>query len=125
MKITQRWSEYQPTRKQLVWAVVLSVAATVIIGFGPLDWVSGGTAHKMADEAALSARHQLAAAVCADKFMRAQDARTRLAKLEALEWWERDEHVADGGWATMPGEQESDSAVAQMCANRLSEQAKI
>src|SRR5919109_4222976 len=108
MKITERWSEYQPTRKQFVWAILLSVAATVIIGFGPLDWVTGGTAERMADEAALSARHQLAAVGCADKFMRAADARTRLAKLEALEWWERDEHVADGGWATMPGDKEAD-----------------
>jgi hypothetical protein len=103
----------------------LSVGATLVVGFGPGGWVTGGTAGKMADEAALSARNQLAAAVCAEEFMRAADARTRLAKLQALQWWERDEHVAAGGWATMPGDKEADSAVAQMCAHRLSEQAKV
>jgi hypothetical protein len=63
--------------------------------------------------------------VCAEHFMRAADARTRLAKLQALQWWERDEHLAKGGWATMPGEKEADSAVAQLCATRLSEQGKV
>jgi hypothetical protein len=121
----QRWSEYRPTRVQLFWTVLAGIAATLVIGFGPGGWVTGGTAQKMADEAALSARNQLAAAVCAQEFMRAADARTRLAKLGELQWWERDDHIAAGGWATMPGEKESDSAVAQLCATRLEEQAKI
>ena len=125
MKIMQRWSEYQPAKEHLVWTVIIGIAATLIIGFGPGGWVTGGTAQKMADEAAATSHNELAAAVCAEHFMRAADARTRLAKLQALQWWERDEHVAKGGWATMPGEKEADSAVAQMCATRLSEQGKV
>jgi hypothetical protein len=125
MKIMQRWSEYQPAKEHLFWTVIIGIAATLIIGFGPGGWVTGGTAQKRADEAAAASHHQLAAAVCAEHFMRAADARTRLAKLQALQWWERDEHVAKGGWATMPGEKEADSAVAQLCATRLSEQGKV
>jgi hypothetical protein len=79
----------------------------------------------MADEAAMASRNQLAAAVCAEHFLRAADARARLAKLQALDWWERDDHVAAGGWATMPGDNEADSAVAQMCATRLTEAGKV
>jgi hypothetical protein len=124
MKIMQRWTEYRPTKEHLFWAVVVCVVATLVAGFGPGGWVTGGTARKMADEAATTARNQLAAAVCAEEFMRAADARTRLAKLQALESWKRDEQVADGGWATMPGEKEANSAVAAMCASRLAEQAK-
>jgi hypothetical protein len=125
MKIMQRWSEYQPAKEHLFWTVIIGIAATLIIGFGPGGWVTGGTAQKRADEAAAASHHQLAAAVCAEHFMRAADARTRLAKLQALQWWERDEHLAKGGWATMPGEKEADSAVAQLCATRLSEQGKV
>jgi hypothetical protein len=125
MKIMQRWSECQPAKEHLFWAVIIGIAATLIIGFGPGGWVTGGTAQERADEAAAASHNQLAAAVCAEHFMRAADARTRLAKLQALQWWERDEHVAKGGWATMPGEKEADSAVAQMCATRLSEQGKV
>jgi hypothetical protein len=125
MSIGQRWSEFRPTRTQLVWTVLVGIVATLIIGFGPGGWVTGGTARAMADEAAASSRHELAAAVCAEHFMRAADARARLAKLQALEWWKRDDHVAEGGWATMPGEKEADGVVAQMCATRLAEPGKV
>jgi hypothetical protein len=125
MGIMQRWNEYQPTKQQTFWLAIAGVVATLVIGFGPGGWVTGAAAQAMADEAAATSRHQLAAAVCAEHFMRAADARTRLAKLQALEWWERDEHVADGGWATMPGEKEADGVVAQMCATRLADQGKI
>jgi hypothetical protein len=125
MKVTERWSEYRPTKEHVLWAMLISVAAALVIGFGPGGWVSGGTARKMAGEAAATAHNQLAAAVCAEEFMRAADARIRLAKLRALDWWQRDDQIADGGWATMPGEKEADSVVAQLCATRLTEAGKV
>jgi alpha/beta superfamily hydrolase len=121
----QRWQSYQPSKEQTVWIAIACVVATLIIGFGFGGWVTGGTAQKVANEAAAGSHNQLAAAICAEQFMRAADARTRLAKLQALEWWERDDLVAAGGWATMPGEKEANSAVAQMCATRLAEEAKV
>jgi hypothetical protein len=124
MAILNRWREYRPTKEHLIWSMVLTAVAILVLGFGPGGWVTGGTAQQRADEAASGARHQLAAAVCAEAFMRAADARTRLAKLEALSWWERDEHVAKAGFATMPGEKEADATVASLCATRLSEQAQ-
>src|SRR5919106_1252916 len=124
MKIVQRWNEYQPSKEHTLWIALGGVIATLIVGFGLGGWVTGGTASKMADEAAASAHHQLAAGVCAEEFLRAANARERLAKLKALEWWERDDQVAAGGWATMPGEKEANSVVAEMCANRLAEQAE-
>jgi hypothetical protein len=124
MRLMQRWNEYRPTREHLVWTLLIGIVATLIIGFGPGGWVTGGTARTMVEDAASSSRHELAAAVCAEHFMRASDARTRLAKLQALEWWKQDDHVADGGWATMPGEKEADGVVAQMCAKRLAEGGK-
>ena len=123
MSIMQRWSEFRPTKEHLFWTVLVGIAATLIIGFGPGGWVTGGTAKEMADEAAATSRNELAAAVCAEHFMRAADARARLAKLQALDWWKRDEHVANGGWATMPGEKEPNSAAAQLCAARLADDA--
>jgi hypothetical protein len=54
--------------------------------------------------------------------MRAADSRARLEKLKGLQWYERDELVAAGGWATMPGEKEANSVVAEMCAARLADQ---
>lgn len=119
------WQQYQPNKEHAIWIAVACVVATLVIGFGFGGWVTGGTARKMADEAAAASHNQLAAAVCAEQFMRAADARTRLAKLQALQWWERDDLVAAGGWATMPGEKEANGVVAEMCATRLADQAKV
>jgi hypothetical protein len=119
--LLMRWNEYRPTKEHTFWTAATSVIVTLILGFGFGGWVTGGTAKKMADEASAGARHTLAAAVCEKEFMRAADARARLAKLQALDSWERDDHLVNGGWATMPGEKEADSAVAQLCATRLAE----
>ena len=121
--LKQQWNAIRPTKEATFWLCVVSVAATVAIGFGAAGWVTGGTARKLADEAAASARNQLASAVCAEAFLRAADSRARLAKLKQLEWYERDDVVVKAGFAKMPGEQEASSEVAEMCASRLVERA--
>ena len=118
-----RWNEHRPTKEHTFWVALGSAVVTLVIGFGMAGWVTGGTAQKMSDEAAAAAHHKLAVAVCVQEFMRAADAKARLAKLQALEYWERDDHLVSGGWATMPGEKEADSAVAEMCAAHLRDQA--
>lgn len=116
-------TEYQPTKEHALWFGVGCVVATLVIGFGVAGWVTGGTAKKMADESASTSRQQLAAAVCAQRFLRAADSQARLAKLTKLEWYERDDVVVKAGFAKMPGEQEASSEVAEMCASRLVERA--
>jgi hypothetical protein len=120
----QRWREYQPTKEQIFWIALGAVVATLIVGFGLSGWVTGGTAQKRADEAASAAYQQLAAAVCKENFLRAADARERLAKLKSTEWWERDELVAKAGWATMPGEDQARDDVAMQCATQLADYAE-
>jgi hypothetical protein len=120
--LQQRWNNYRPTKEQTLWTAVGCIIATLVLGFGLGGWMTGGTAQKMAAEAAATSRHELAAAVCAEEFMRAADARARLEKLKGLQWYERDELVAAGGWATMPGEKEAKSVVAEICAARLADQ---
>jgi hypothetical protein len=119
----QSWRKFQPTKENAFWFGVVCVAATVALGFGPAGWVTGGTAQKMADEAAATSRNQLASAVCADAFLRAADSRARLAKLKQLEWYERDDAVTKAGFAKMPGEEEANGEVAELCASRLVERA--
>lgn len=123
--IIQGWEDFRPTKLQAFWTSVACVVATLIIGFGPAGWVTGGTAQKLADEAAATKYQGLAAAVCAEEFMRAADSRKRLAKLKELQWYERDDLVAAGGWATMPGENEANTVVAELCANSLAERAEV
>lgn len=120
-RMQQRWEDYRPTKTHAFWVAAGCVAATLVLGFGPGGWVSGGTAQKRIEEAAANARHELATAVCVEEFMHAKDAGARLAKLMEAGWYERSELVANGGWATMPDRKEPNSAVAAMCAAQLTE----
>lgn len=121
LSLRQRWDDYRPTKAQTFWTGVGCIVATLVLGFGPGGWVTGGTAGKMASEAADNARHQLAAAVCVEHFMRAANAGPRLQKLKDMTYYERDDLVAAGGWATMPDEKEANTVVADMCAMQLAE----
>jgi hypothetical protein len=123
--LRQRWNNYRPSKEQTFWIALGCIVATLVIGFGLGGWVTGGTAQEMATRAAQESRLQLATAVCAEDFMRAADARARLEKLKKVEWYERDELVAEGGWATMPGESEANGAVAEMCAAQLAEKSQV
>ncbi len=43
----------------------------------------------------------------------------KLKELKETESWKRGDYVNELGWATMPGEKESDSKVADQCADML------
>jgi hypothetical protein len=119
--LRQSWDDCRPSKAQAFWIAAGCVVATLILGFGPGGWVTGGTAQKMVSEAADKSRRELATAVCVEEFMGAADAGARLEKLKKAIWYERDEQVAAGGWATMPDRQEPNSMVAAVCASRLVE----
>ena len=119
--LQQRWESYRPTKTQATWLTVGCVAATLILGFGAGGWVTGGKAKQQVAEAAANARYELAAAVCADRFMQAENARGRLAKLNGAGWYDRGELLAKEGWATMPDRKEPNTAVAGMCASLLAD----
>jgi hypothetical protein len=120
-KLQQRWEAYRPSKAQAFWIGAGCIAATLVAGFGLGGWVTGGTAQKRVAEAATNARQELATAVCVEEFMAANDAKPRLAKLNAASWYERSELVAKGGWATMPDRKEPNSVVASLCAGKLAE----
>jgi hypothetical protein len=53
--------------------------------------------------------------------MAGKNAGATLAKLKEAGWYDRNELVAKGGWATMPDRKEPDSTVAGLCAAKLAE----
>jgi hypothetical protein len=120
-RMQKSWDEYRPSKAAAFWFAVLCVLATLIIGFGPGGWMSGGTAEQRVSDATAAARHELAAAICVDEFMAAKDAQVRLAKLKEASYWERSELVSKAGFATMPDRKEPNTIVASMCAAQLSE----
>ena len=73
----------------------------------------------MAEEAALGARNELAAAICVDRFKAAGDAPAQLVALKALQGWNRGTFVEKGGWAVMPDKTKPTGTAARLCADRL------
>ena len=110
-----------PTKTLTFWSCAGCAVATIVVGFTWGGWTTGGTARSMAQEAALSSRNELAAAVCADRFKAVADGPAQLVALKALSSWSRGEFVEKGGWATLPGPvvPAQVTAVAKACATLL------
>jgi hypothetical protein len=115
----RRWSKLRPTKKVLFWSCVGSVVAVVIIGFGWGGWVTGGNAQKMAEATARDAVVQRLAPICVYQFNQSLEKDQRLQELKESSAYQRRDYVKNQGWATMPGEEEPDSRVADECVKRL------
>jgi hypothetical protein len=115
----QRWETAQPSKTMLFWSCAACAVATVVVGFTWGGWTTGGTARTMAQDAALSSRNELAAAVCVDRFKATSDAPTQLVALKALQSWGRGDFVEKGGWAAMPDKIEPGKGAARLCGDKL------
>jgi hypothetical protein len=115
----QRWEASRPTKTVLFWSCAGCAVATIVVGFTWGGWTTGGTARSMAQEAALSSRNELAAAVCADRFKAVADGPAQLVALKALSSWSRGEFVEKGGWAAIPDKVDPGKGAARLCADKL------
>jgi len=104
-----------------VWSAIGGAIVLAIIGFGFGGWMRGGTAQEMAKEMAEKAVVDRLAPICVTQFLKDPNKEVRLKELKETDSWERSDYVRKQGWATMPGEKEPDSQVADECARRLME----
>ena len=102
-----------------MWSAIGGAIVLTIIGFSWGGWVTGGTAQKMAQEMADKAVVDRLAPICVIQFMQDPNKEERLKELQEMDSWKRGDYVKKQGWATMPGEKEPDSQVADECASRL------
>jgi hypothetical protein len=116
----QWFDQYRASKTVLFWACAGSVILAIVVGFSWGGWMTGGSARTMADKAAAQARQDLAAVVCVDRFMAAQDARVQLAALQKIgRPHAQGQFVQDGGWATISGSSTDDRKAAGLCAEEL------
>jgi hypothetical protein len=109
-----------PKVEAVLWGAVGGAAALAIIGFTFGGWVTGGKAKEMAQSQSDKAVTAALSPICVDKFRHATNAAENLGKLKAISYsWEKGTYVSAGGWATLPGTTEPNSAVAQACAEVL------
>ncbi len=117
--LRERWEDFRATKTVVFWSCVVTMVLTMIVGFAWGGWVTGGTAQTMADKIAQDAVLKRLAPICVVQFNRDQGKDQKLAELKALDTWQKGDYVEKQGWATMPGEEKADSAVATDCARLL------
>jgi hypothetical protein len=104
---------------RLFQGAVAGAALSMAIGFGWAGWTLGGTVAKMVEESGRTAVITALAPICVDKFQHASNATENLAELRKTASYQQGTFVEKGGWATLPGSDASNYAVAQACANML------
>ncbi|MBN8888953.1 MAG: hypothetical protein ABS99_03630 [Acetobacteraceae bacterium SCN 69-10] len=114
-----RWEAYRPSKALWFWSCAGCAVATIVVGFAWGGWVTGGTAARMASDAADGARTQLAAAVCVSRFDSGPDAAAQLAALKKADSYSRSSLIEKDGWATLPGGKNPVDGAADLCARRL------
>src|ERR1700746_2187420 len=111
-----------PSLKPAIWGAVVGAAAISVVGFSSFGWTLGSTAERMAKERAQTAVVGVLAPICVEKFQHQADASAKLAEFNKVSSWDRRSVIEKGGWATMPGSDTPNSAVASACAERLGSQ---
>jgi hypothetical protein len=110
-----RWSKARPTKAITFWIALAAIILTMIVGFAWGGWVTGGNALKMSEEAVV----QNLAPICVGQFNQDPEKDMKLVELKEMSSYQRDDYVKEQGWATLPGEEQANSKVADACAKLL------
>ena len=108
-----------PSLKPTVWGAVAGAVAISVIGFSSMGWMLGGTAERMAVDRAESAVVGVLTPICVEKFQQQADSATKLIEFKKAASWDQRALIEKGGWATTPGSERTNSAVASACAEKL------
>jgi hypothetical protein len=103
---------------RLAQGAVAGAVATVVIGFGLSGWTLGGTAEKMAADRATTAVVTAYAPICVERYKADATAEQRDAFSKENKW-SRDSWIEKAGFATPPGSESPNRAVADACADAL------
>ena len=117
----QRWDKARASKKVVFWAIIGAIILTMIVGFNWGGWVTGSTAQKMGVAMAQDAVVQRLAPICVVQFNQDPQKAQKLIEFNGVKNYQRDDYVKEQGWATMPGEDQPDSKVADACAKLLVE----
>ena len=101
--------------KNYLVGVALGAFALFGVGFGMSGWVLGGTAQERTEAAVV----ERLAPICVAQFKQDPTKDKKIKALQKLEYSKRGKFVENQGWATMPGEKKSDSAVAEECGELI------
>lgn len=102
-----------------IYGAAVGAIALAIVGFSWGGWVTGASAERMATD---KARQEVVAAlvpICIQQSSQDPQAAEMLARLKETSRYQRDEMLMKAGWATMPGSDDPNRAVASACMEQL------
>ena len=103
-----------------IWGAVIGAVAIMVIGFSWMGWTLNSTHHRVATERSGSAVTAALTPFCVASYLKQPDATQKLAALrEDSSSYSQRETIEKGGWATMPGNTEPSSGVADACVTAL------
>ncbi len=105
---------------RLLQGAAVGAAVTLIVGFNWGGWVTGGTAKDMVQRSSSSAVVTALSPICVDKFQQSAGAAANMVELKKVSSYQQSSFIEKGGWATLPGNDSANSAVARACAEMLS-----
>jgi len=108
-----------PSLKPALWGAVAGAVAISVIGFSSMGWTLGSTAERMAADRAESAVVSVLAPICVEKFQQQADSAAKLIEFKKAASWDQRALIEKGGWATTPGTEKMNSAVASACVDKL------
>ena len=108
-----------PSLKPALWGAVAGAVAISVIGFSSMGWTLGSTAERMAADRAESAVVSVLAPICVEKFQQQANSAAKLIEFKKAASWDQRALIEKGGWATTPGTEKMNSAVASACVDKL------
>jgi hypothetical protein len=117
--IRERWIQSRPTKRGLGWACVATTIVTIILGFSWGGWTTGGKARFAAEAMASDAVAKRLAPICVAQSNADPGRAQKLKELKEISSYEQADYVKKQGWATILGEAEPNSRVADECVKLL------
>ena len=108
-----------PSLKPALWGAVAGAVAISVVGFSSMGWTLGSTAERMAADRAESAVVSVLAPICVEKFQQQANSAAKLIEFKKAASWDQRALIEKGGWATTPGTEKMNSAVASACVDKL------
>jgi len=105
--------------KPALLGAVAGAVAISVIGISSMSWTLGSTAERMAADRAESAVVSVLAPICVEKFQQQANSAAKLIEFKKAASWDQRALIEKGGWATTPGAEKMNSAVASACVDKL------
>lgn len=105
--------------KPAIYGAVVGAGALAIVGFNWGGWVTGSNAERMAENEAYQRVAAALAPVCLKQSQADPEREAKIAHIQSISSYMRREAVMEAGWATVPGSESPNRAVAEDCVDLL------